>query len=90
MADVSQTPYYERGGEQRAKMQERDTAAAMQRAAEQGERAYQPATSAQFVPEAAGTETREESDSTDTTQETTQESRTSDAKTAKQRKTFEK
>lgn len=37
----------------RAKMQERDTAA-YEKAAERGERAYTPATSAQFTPEAAG------------------------------------
>lgn len=54
MTDVTQPPYHERGGEQRSRMQERDTAAAYEKAAEQGERTYTPATSAQFTPEAAG------------------------------------
>lgn len=54
MTDLTPAPYHERGGEQRARMQERDTREAHEKAAEQGERTYQPATSAQFTPEAAG------------------------------------
>jgi hypothetical protein len=63
MTDLTPAPYYQRGGEQRARMQERDTREAHEKAAERGKRTYQLATSAQFTPEATGEDTQAVSDS---------------------------